>query len=180
QRDSVLGAYLKAPKTAAGSRRVPVPAFVADALAAHLARYPAPTVVLPWVDATGQIAGEQSVRLLFASPYGNGPWDETTLARAIRAAAGTGRRSLGLPGRVTPHSLRKLYTTVLHDAGVPLKAIDELTGHVSDGLTLGVYAEVTPGARERAREAVEVAWAEAHHGADVAEQVDDGAGDLGT
>ena len=55
----------------------------------------------------------------------------------IRTAAGT-----GMPGRVTPHSPRRTYTTVQADAGVPLKVIDYVTGHESAGLILGTYTHL--------------------------------------
>ncbi|MGN6693754.1 MAG: tyrosine-type recombinase/integrase [Aquihabitans sp.] len=56
-----------------------------------------------------------------------------------------------LPGRVTPHSMRKTYTTALGDAGVPLRVIDYVTGHESRGLTLGIYTAVTAEGLEQAR-----------------------------
>ncbi len=42
------------------------------------------------------------------------------------------------------HSLRRNYTTVWTDAGVPLRVIDHVTGQESIGMTLGTDTEVTP------------------------------------
>ena len=76
---------------------------------------------LSYVDDVGQVEGERTVRLVLTAPHGRSAWDEASYARAVRTGAGVGERSLGLAGRTAPHSLRKLHTTVLGDAGVPLK-----------------------------------------------------------
>ena len=83
------------------------------------------------------------------------------MARAVRTLA----TRTGMPGRVTPHSLRRTFTTMLGDAGVPLRAIDYVTGHESDGLTLGTYTAVTAGALSKVRTATEGAFTAARGGA---------------
>ena len=86
------------------------------------------------------------------------------MARAVHALA---RRAGiipaamdGAPLRVTPHSLRKTYTTMLDNAlvAVPLKARDYVTGHASEGLTLGTYTEVTDPGLLAVRAAVQAAY----------------------
>lgn len=44
---------------------------------------------------------------------------------------------------LTPHSLRHTHTTLLIEAGVPIKVIQERLGHASINTTLGIYAHVT-------------------------------------
>ena len=92
--------------------------------------------------------------LVFSGRYGPARIQETVIARAVRALA----IRAGMPGRVTPHSLRRTYTTMLGDAGVPLRVIDYVTGHESSGLTLGVYSEVTAAGLAKARTATEEAF----------------------
>ncbi|GAA1739231.1 site-specific integrase [Isoptericola hypogeus] len=150
QRRSGGGFYLCPPKTDAGVRTVPLAPAVADTLAVLSAHRAPHEVNLPWVE-RGAERGQRTVELLFSGAYGPAPVHESVLARAVRAL---GERT-ELPGRVTPHSLRKTYTTTLGDAGVPLKAIDAVTGHESSGLTLGVYTSVTAEGVERARQAVQ-------------------------
>lgn len=50
---------------------------------------------------------------------------------------------------------------MLGDSGAPLLAIDYVTGHESDGLTLGTYTAVTAGALAKVRAATEEAFATA-------------------
>jgi integrase len=57
-----------------------------------------------------------------------------------------------------PHLLRHRYATILHDAKVPARAIDYVTGHAPAGVTLAVYTEVTPEALAEVREAMQTAW----------------------
>jgi integrase len=125
------------PKTDEGARAVPVPRQVIDLLAAHLAGD------WPPYEAEGG-----SHRLLL----GARPVAGDTLANRVAYAA----RKADVV--VTPHGLRRLYTTTLLEAGVPVHVVDELTGHRSAGMTLGVYAKVTPAAVVAARQAVEAAW----------------------
>jgi len=131
---------------------VPLAPVIADALA-KLASIRKPTsVTLPWVE-QGTRREQREVRLVV--PGRSGPRHESVLARAVRELA----RRAGIDGRVTLHSLRKYYTTVLGDAGVPLKVIDTVTGHESHGLTLGVYTTPTAAGIERSRQAVQDALA---------------------
>ena len=102
--------------------------------------------------------------LAFRSVYSETGIDESVISRAVRETALTldwPDRGIGMDGkprRTTPHSLRRTYSTVLHDANVPPKVVDSVTGHASAGITLSVYTSVTSDGVERARRAVEEAW----------------------
>ncbi|MFC8597173.1 tyrosine-type recombinase/integrase [Isoptericola sp. NPDC057191] len=150
QRRAGGGFYLCPPKTEAGLRTVPLAPAVAETLAVLTAQRSPHEVTLPWVE-RGTERGERTVGLLLSGRYGPAPVHESVMARAVRALA----ERAGLPGRVTAHSLRKTYTTILGDAGVPLKVIDTVTGHESSGLTLGVYTTATAEGVARARQAVQ-------------------------
>jgi integrase len=135
------------PKTPESERTIPMPDVLVDALAAHLA-VERPAVSAPWRD--GDVAGAvQTHRLVIGKGK---PRSATSLANGVRSFAEKADVVM------TPHGLRRLYTTTLLEAGVPLRAVDYLTGHRSQGMTLGVYAKVTPDALARAREAVSAAW----------------------
>lgn len=147
--------YLAPPKTTAGERRVPLAPLVAETLAVLSAHRRPFEVTMPWVE-RGRERGQRTVSLLFCGRYGEPtPLQETVVARAVSSLA----RRADLPGRVTPHSLRKTYTTMLGDAGVPLRVIDYVTGHESSGLTLGIYSTVTEAGLEQARTATQNALA---------------------
>jgi len=49
----------------------------------------------------------------------------------------------GLPGNLTPHSLRHTYTSLMAEAGVELAAIQQLLGHKNDNTTKLIYLHVT-------------------------------------
>jgi integrase len=153
QRTTQLGFYMCPPKSDAGIRRVPLASWVAETLAVFSATRRPYRVTLPWVE-RGKVRGERDVALLMPSRYGPAPLHESVMARAVRVLA----ERAGLPGRVTPHSLRRTYTTMLGDAGVPLRAIDYVTGHESNGLTLGTYTAVTAGALAKVRAATDAAY----------------------
>ena len=136
------GFYVEEPKTPESRRIVPIPADLVDALAGHLAQ--------PWPPVLGH-------RLVL----GRGkPVAGDSLANRVSYAA----RKVG--ASFAPHDLRHLYTTELLEAGIPLRTVDAVTGHRSYGMTLGVYAHVTPESLDRVRETVAAAW----HGAPAAQR----------
>lgn len=139
------------PKTPESERTIPMPDVLVDALAVHLATE-RPAVTAPWRSENsdaGAPASMQTHRLII----GRGkPKSATSLANSVRSFAEKADVVM------TPHGLRRLYTTTLLEDGVPLRAVDYLTGHRSQGMTLGVYAKVTPDALTRARDAVQSAW----------------------
>jgi integrase len=146
--------YYESTKSPDGMREIPLPTFVLDALAAWLAKRPARTLVLP----VGGPDSEQTITLrpVFGAERGDGPMTQDSLStRVAKRSRRIGVESFG------PHSLRHRYTTVLHDAKVPLAAIDAVTGHAPAGVSLAVYTEVTAGALAEVREAIQAAWEEA-------------------
>lgn len=64
------------------------------------------------------------------------------------------------PGRENGmHALRHFYASVLIDAGESVKAVAEYLGHSDPGFTLRVYAHLFPSSEDRARRAVDAAFA---------------------
>lgn len=61
-------------------------------------------------------------------------------------------REIGLPEKVTFHSLRHTHGTWLLMQGVPIKAVSERLGHADVATTLRVYAHVLPGLDQAAAE----------------------------
>jgi integrase len=99
-------------------RTVPVPRFVADMLARH-------------------VAGRATDALVFPSPEG-----------AVLRANNFRRRSFdraavaaGLPG-LTPHELRHTAASLAVSAGANVKAVQRMLGHASAAMTLDVYTDL--------------------------------------
>lgn len=112
------------PKTAAGRRRLALPAFVAEELAGHIARYP---------------LGESG--LLFTAPEGGplrrGLWRTRVWLPAVRA-------SVGAPLRF--HELRHTSAALLIAAGEHPQLVAARLGHTSASFTLTTYGHLFEGA----------------------------------
>ena len=127
---------LARPKTPESYRTVPLPAFVVDALAAHLAAFPA--------GADG---------LIFQAEKG-GPILRTTLD-------GRWKRTLVKAGVDTSshlHHLRHGYASWLNGAGVPFTTISELLGHAPQGVTWSTYTHRVDGWDRQVRGVLEALW----------------------
>src|SRR5829696_3677677 len=121
------------PKTKASHRTVPVAQVTLDAVAAHLARWPA--------DGSG---------LVFTNIRGE-PWRRGTFCELIRDA----REVAGLPSSVTFHDLRHHFASVLIAAGCSIKAVQEALGHANASETLDTYSHLWPADEDRIRDAVQ-------------------------
>lgn len=147
------GMYLDDPKTPDSKRTVPLPTFARDALSAWLRDHPPAELTLPW----GDLDGEPSTICAVFHRAGK-PMLRTTVTNRIRGILGRAE----LPRGATPHVMRHLYRSLLHDAGIPQAVIDRYMGHVSTG-SVGqtVYTHVMKGAPERVRNALETTWHDA-------------------
>lgn len=128
-----------APKTRTSVRPVPLPAFVADALAAHIAEFP------PLDDGS-----------LFYNSRGN-LWSHAHYGVVFRAAVARA----GLPPGTSSHDLRHHYASVLLFAGESVIAVAERLGHKNASLVLSTYGHLMPDSEERTRKALDGAWSDA-------------------
>ncbi|MGX4738154.1 tyrosine-type recombinase/integrase [Kitasatospora griseola] len=149
-----------APPKGGTLRSVPLPRPVADALRAHMERFPPVEITLPWMRVGGPPVTK---RLIFSGTGGHIVWrgrlNEDYWKPAL-AAAGV----IPVPGKGESyasarehgmHALRHFFASVLLDAGESIKAVSEYLGHADPGLTLRVYAHLLPESRHRARKAIE-------------------------
>jgi len=120
------------PKTKSSVREVPLPEFLAEALARHLERFsPGPE------------------GLLFTTFRGN-PWRPKTFYD-------TWRKNLdaaGLPG-FDFHELRHYYASLLIDSGASVKVVQARLGHKSAEETLNTYSHLWPDSDDRTRDAID-------------------------
>jgi len=127
---------LAPPKTQASYRSVPLARTIADALAAHLSRWPA-------ADEPG---------LIFTNERG-APIQQHPFAVVWETAA----RRAGLPECVTPHDLRHCFASVLIRSGASVKVVQARLGHASARTTLDVYGHLFPDEEDRTRAAIDEA-----------------------
>lgn len=110
---------IKQPKTAAGSREIPLLHVLAD-----------------------KLSKGKSDELLFPNEYG-GLMSETQFQRQwelyCKAADLT----------ITPHQLRHAYATILFEAGIDDKDAQELLGHANLSTTRDIYTHITKRRREK-------------------------------
>ncbi|WP_405018144.1 site-specific integrase [Kitasatospora sp. NBC_00070] len=148
-----------APPKGGTLRDVPLPEPVADALRAHMKRFPPVEITLPWMKVGGPPVTK---RLIFTSTSDSIVWrgmlNEDYWKPALAAAGvipvrrrGESHASAREHGM---HALRHFYASVLLDAGESIKAVSEYLGHSDPGLTLRVYAHLMPDSRHRARKAI--------------------------
>jgi integrase len=133
---------------------VPLPGPVSLALAAHLEKFPAVPVTLPWGSRDGKPRTEL---LLFVTPSGRPPHRgkfNSDVWVPARHAAGIGdERENGM------HALRHHYASVLLRGGVDIKRVSSYLGHHSAAFTLSVYSHLMPDDEERSLREIEAALA---------------------
>jgi len=123
-------------KTDSSRRVVPVPEFVIDSLAAHLAAYPAGPSGLVFTGERGQPVARA--------------WLHRAWRQAIVAAQ--------LPGDATWHMLRHTYASILIDGGESVTVVARRLGHANPSETLRTYSHLWPDSDERTRQVVEGAF----------------------
>jgi integrase len=120
------------PKGKRSSRTIPFGNVVAEALAAHLAAYPA--------------KGEEHV----FRGADNLPLHRSRIRRAWLSAT----RTAGVP-TAGMHDLRHFYASVLIGAGRSVKEVSERLGHATPALTLNVYTHLWPKDDDGTRDAID-------------------------
>jgi integrase len=127
------------PKTALSKRTLPLPTFVAEALAEHMREFP------PAADGS-----------IFWASTGR-PYTHTTYMTIFRNAV----VRAGLPDGTTSHDLRHHYASVLLMAGESVVAVAERLGHKNANLVIKTYGHLMPDSEERTRSALDNAWRDA-------------------
>ena len=129
------GAVEKAPKSEASRSVVPLPAFTVTELQAYSIRQKARRLE----------AGSmwQDRDLVIENGFGF-PISPSHLSRSFTNSATVAKTP------ITFHGLRHTFTSLHHDAGTPLKVLQELVRHSSPALLLSRYGHSMPGAHEAA------------------------------
>ncbi len=125
--------YLGPPKTAAGSRTIPISETVLFALSEHIASFQ------PGSDG-----------FLFTMADG-APVPRNRAAEAFRVA----RKQAQVRQDATWHDLRHFYASLLIRHGESVKTVQARLGHASAVETLDTYAHLWPDSEDRTRQAIE-------------------------
>lgn len=122
---SVVGGQVQygPPKTRAGQRTLPVARTIMADVADHLAEH----------------VGPDPDALVLANRDGGPVLRQNFTRRVWRPALG----AAGLPGTLTPHSMRHGYASWLVAAGFSIKEVSVWCGHSSVQVTLAVYAHLS-------------------------------------
>jgi integrase len=129
------GVALGPLKTPSSYRTLPLPQVVADAMAAHLAAWPAhPDLGVVFTNERAEPIQQQP----FASV-----WE-------------TAQRKSGLPEWATPHDLRHYFASVLIRSGASVKVVQARLGHASAKTTLDIYSHLFGDEEDRTRAAIDL------------------------
>ncbi len=147
----------KARKDDDAPREIPLPESVRAELAAHLQRFPAKRVTLPWRDPEN---GKPTTVHLIVTTRNDKPLDRLLFNSRSWPTA---RRKAEIPASREngTHALRHWYASTLLEAGVSIRAVSDYLGHADPGFTLRTYTHLMPSGEERPREAVDARFARA-------------------
>ena len=136
-------------------RDVPLPGQVAEALAAHLAKFPAAEVTLPWQAPEGK---PRTFALIFTGEKNGSAHNRSAFNTKMWVPA---RRAAGIPDgdydAAGMHQLRHHYASALLRGGVDIKRVQSYLGHHSAAFTLDVYGHLMPDDEERSLREIEAA-----------------------
>lgn len=144
---------LVAPKTESSRRIIPLPAMVADALAAHLAAYPAAVDIgctCPGTVTCSRVTSPLLFHTATAAALKQDYYRRRIFGKAVTAAE--------LPVGTTSHDLRHHFASVLIAAGESVVAVAEWLGHDGAGLVLSTYGHLMPNSEDRMRKAIDGAY----------------------
>jgi integrase len=141
--------FLAPVKTRTSRRVVELPTVVSEALARHLAQFPAVEVEVS--DETDPRKVHTRLAKLLFTDYGTEPISRSVWAKTWGPAA----RVVGLQSGVGFHALRHYFATLLIFAGANVKTVQLALGHSSPTITLDVYVGLWPDAVDRTRTLVD-------------------------
>jgi integrase len=142
------GQHLGPPKTKAGRRTIPLPSVAVDALAAHLAEFPAVEQSMKFRD--GAKTWTEPVEFVFTTPHGS-PLRRSHYTKYWQAAL----KDSGCPAGTRFHDLRHFYASLLIRHGESVKVVQARLGHATAAETLDTYSHLWPDSEDRTRLAID-------------------------
>lgn len=154
--------YIGPPKTEASYRTIPVPDVVIEALAAHLAEFPAIDVELG--DTTAGVEVPRRHELVFSNTLGrpirrnalHDTWKAAVASATVeREGPGGKKASVPVNQSIGLHDFRHFYASLLIQHRESVKVVQARLGHASAVETLDTYGHLWEGTEEATREAVQ-------------------------
>ena len=130
---------VKAPKTKAGTRVIPIPEILYDVLISARKK-------------KGLVCPDTKGNLMSGNAQKNA-WQAfmNHLNECAGGSKGAGpRKPVWVIDSITPHMLRHTYATMLFDAGVDVKSAQRFLGHTDIEVTLSIYTHLTKFKEEQA------------------------------
>lgn len=131
------------PKTSAGDRRIPIPAWLSNELAAM--------VETRGRAKPGAAGTETKSEPLFQTRYGNPLNRDKLREKVIRPAL----KEAGLPESFRTYDLRHSHASVMIDLGVNLLALAQRMGHSDPAMTLRLYGHLFEGTQLQLSEKID-------------------------
>ncbi|PRX90856.1 site-specific integrase [Allonocardiopsis opalescens] len=156
-----------APPKHGREREAPLPNLVVDRLDAHLERFPAVPVTLPWEEPDGVLVTHKlvfttqrggAIGRYYYNPYVWRPAVEPVLVKAgvlpvlIEGEKRGSMRDYGF------HQLRHSFASVQLDGGTSIRALAEWLGHADPSITLRIYSHLMPDSDGRGRGVIDMAY----------------------
>lgn len=124
--------YVKAPKSKAGIREVPIPEILLPILNGRRA---ASMMVCP--SDSGEMMTQSAIKRAWES------YQHFLNIKAGGHVASRSRAKLQVIDHITPHMLRHTYATMLYEAGVDIKSAQKFMGHADIETTLRIYTHLS-------------------------------------
>lgn len=131
------------PKTSAGDRRIPIPPWLCDDLAALVAARRRVN--------GGDLSSGNRDEFLFQTRYGNPLNRDKLREKVVRPAL----REAGLPQTFRTYDLRHSHASVMIDLGVNLLALAQRMGHSDPAMTLRLYGHLFEGTQVQLSEKID-------------------------
>lgn len=138
-----FGLVIGPPKTSAGDRRIPIPAWLCDDLAAMVAARRRAN--------GGERSSGHRGEFLFQTRYGNPLNRDKLREKVVRPAL----REAGLPETFRTYDLRHSHASVMIDLGVNLLALAQRMGHSDPAMTLRLYGHLFEGTQVQLSEKID-------------------------
>ncbi len=138
-----FGLVIGPPKTSAGDRRIPIPAWLCDDLAAMVAARRRAN--------GGERSSGHRGEFLFQTRYGNPLNRDKLREKVVRPAL----REAGLPETFRTYDLRHSHASVMIDLGVNLLALAQRMGHSDPAMTLRLCGHLLEGTQVQLSEKID-------------------------